>query len=205
MFLSFWTDFTFWSLAAPVNFPVSTPTPPRPPKCTLVLNNVSSHWIPFYLLFCLAALYHMIWVQINHNEISNWTLRVFTSYTWQLRIVCCFKSHECFRPPWLVTFRQKNQQSRMWTNWMQKKKKKSVRICAAVPPVFSFPAHSSHFTTQVCLVTLERRYLILARLLVSSEGHNPSIFLLIYDIPSHLFSLLVIMTCSWLSKVCSRL
>lgn len=123
MFLSFWTDFTFWSLAAPVNFPVSTPTPPRPPKCTLVLNNVSSHWIPFYLLFCLAALYHMIWVQINHNEISNWTLRVFTSYTWQLRIVCCFKSHECFRPPWLVTFRQKNQQSRMWTNWMQKKKK----------------------------------------------------------------------------------
>lgn len=86
-----------------------------------------------------------------------------------------------------------------------KKKKKSVRICAAVPPVFSFPAHSSHFTTQVCLVTLERRYLILARLLVSSEGHNPSIFLLIYDIPSHLFSLLVIMTCSWLSKVCSRL
>lgn len=131
MFLSFWTDFTFWSLAAPVNFPVSTPTPPRPPKCTLVLNNVSSHWIPFYLLFCLAALYHMIWVQINHNEISNWTLRVFTSYTWQLRIVCCFKSHECFRPPWLVTFRQKNQQSRMWTNWMQKKKKISTDLCSS--------------------------------------------------------------------------
>lgn len=38
--------------------------PPGAEQCVVTL-------IFFYLLFCLAALYHMIWVQINHNGISE--------------------------------------------------------------------------------------------------------------------------------------
>lgn len=47
---------------------------PPPLKCTLVLNNVLlSHWIPFISSSSFfAALYHMIWVQINHKEILSW-------------------------------------------------------------------------------------------------------------------------------------
>ncbi len=69
--------FHFWSLEAPVNLVVSPPSQmyTGAEQCVVTLNS-------FYLLFCLAALYHMIWVQINHNEISNWILSLIADPWW---------------------------------------------------------------------------------------------------------------------------
>lgn len=65
-----------------------TPPPPHPPQlytgaeqCVVTLDS-------FHLSFCLAALYHMIWVQINHSGISEscvWLLTCSSSAPFGLR------------------------------------------------------------------------------------------------------------------------
>lgn len=65
-----------------------TPPSPHPPQlytgaeqCVVTLDS-------FHLSFCLAALYHMIWVQINHSGISEscvWLLTCSSSAPFGLR------------------------------------------------------------------------------------------------------------------------
>lgn len=48
-----------------------TPPPPHPPQLYTGAEQCVVTLASFHLSFCLAALYHMIWVQINHSGISE--------------------------------------------------------------------------------------------------------------------------------------